>query len=91
MPTLNEKQTQDVKVLLGTLQEVLGKSNVPLWAQMGVLSQVICSFAEMQSAQKVKSVLLVPEFQAMLINVPLDWSELKQQVRSTPEPDENLA
>ena len=91
MPTLDEKQTQEVKVLLGSLQEILGNSGLPLWSQIGVLSQIICSFAELQSGQDVKSVLLVPAFQAMVINVPLDWPELKQQVRATPEPDENLA
>lgn len=88
---LDAKGTEQARKLLATLQDVLGDSNLPLWAQMGVLSQVICAFAEMQSGSDVTNVLLVPRFNAMLINVPLDWSELKQQVKSAPEPDENLA
>lgn len=88
---LDAEGTERAKKLLGELQDVLGDSHLPLWAQMGVLSQVICTFAEMQSGSDVTNVLLVPRFNAMLVNVPLDWSELKEQVKMAPEPGENLA
>ena len=88
---LDADGTEQARKLLATLQDALGDSKLPLWAQMGVLSQVICTFAEMQSGSDVNNVLLVPRFNAMLINVPLDWSELKHQVKSAPEPGENLA